>query len=268
MTILDNQEVNADILNGIAKDLGCPDFSEFVNDEKFGADKLNSITAALVTPGVLGTGSEDCKCSIVDGMVSIGTGTIVFANGAKMKIAENQLLEIVQSTKTYVIAVNDITNNKMLLYNSDVLPDEDDYVLLAEVSATGELIDKRAWSTAKVAGEGGPVYERFNEEVNLIAEKDGSETLSKVIRLTRSGYHCIVVPFADMEAVGNPQNAFVSFDGEWNELISCYLKNTNRVRVRLVYDGKSTVEVYTSRPTWAGGTTPRENITTLDIYFF
>ena len=52
MTILDNQEVTADILNGIAKDLGATTFDKFKDGVTFGADDLNEITAALVTPGL------------------------------------------------------------------------------------------------------------------------------------------------------------------------------------------------------------------------
>lgn len=150
MTILDNQEVDAAILNGIAKDLGATVFDKFKDGVKFGVDELNDITAALVTPGVLGNDGDSCKVVIVDGQISVGTGTIVFASGAKLKITENQVLEMVPNIKTHVVAVNDTANNRMLLYNSEAIPEGEDFVLLGEVSAEGKVMQNyNRWAQSK-----------------------------------------------------------------------------------------------------------------------
>lgn len=268
MTILDNQEVNADILNGIAKDLGCPEFSSFSDGVKFGVDKLNEITAALVTPGVLGTDGDSCKVTIVGGKISVGTGTIVFESGAKMKVTENQVLEMVPDVKTYVVAVNDTTNNRMILYNSDVLPDEDDYVLLAEVLETGEVIDDRAWATAKVAGAGGPVYERFHESVECIFAKGYAETISKTVKLARSGYHMVYIPNA-WEKYNNGKCVFLSLDGEGCEFYMKFEGTPTAFSFRLVYDGKSTLKIYSKidQP-YGSGSYDYTALVPFDVYFF
>lgn len=268
MTILDNQEVNADILNGIAKDLGCPEFSSFSDGVKFGVDKLNEITAALVTPGVLGTDGDSCKVTIVGGKISVGTGTIVFESGAKMKITENQVLEMVPDVKTYVVAVNDTTNNRMLLYNSGVLPDEDDYVLLAEVLETGEVIDDRAWATAKVAGEGGPVYERFHESVECIFAKDYAETISKTVKLARSGYHALYIPTASKD-FNKGKCVFLSLDGEGCDIPMKFADVPYFHQFRLVYDGKSTLKIY-SKVDYSYGSSSSDYTAPVpfDVYFF
>ena len=245
MYILDNQEVTSDILNGIAKDLGAADFNRFSDGTKFGVDELNQITAALVTKGVISNGSSDaCKVSVGDGKISVATGTIVFDTGAKMKIEEPQLLDTIPNTKTYVVAVNDSLNNRILLYNSESLPEDiSDYVILAEVSESGELIDVRGWSVAKVDVLEGPVYEHFQETVECIFAKGHVESLSKTVNLTRSGYHAVYIPNVSKN-YNSGKCVFLSLDGAGFETGMKFKGVSDTLLFRLVYDGKSTLKIY------------------------
>ena len=270
MYILDNQEVTADILNGIATDLGAPDFNRFSDGTKFGADELNAITAALVTKGVINNGNSDaCKVSIANGKISVATGTIVFDTGAKMKITEPQLLEMIPDAKSYVVAANDILNNRILLYNAESLPeDTSDYVILAEVSESGELIDVRGWSTAKVDGLEGPVYEHFQETVECIFAKDYAESLSKTVNLTRSGYHVMYITNVS-KYYNDGKNFFLSLDGDGFE-IRIKIENVSHTnKFRLVYDGKSTLKIYSSVDYTQGSSSVDYTVPVpFDIYFF
>ena len=146
-SILDNQEVTAEMLNDIAVDLGKADFSEFSNDTPFGADKLNSITSALVGKGVLNSGGC-CRPELSGSTLIINDGVIVFESGAKMKIEQN--ISVLVQPNSYIYAVNNTTANICQIVVTSTGMTSGDYVAIAEVDADGRLIDKRLISKSKV----------------------------------------------------------------------------------------------------------------------
>lgn len=145
-SILDNQEVTAQILNDIAIDLGHTSFNGF-GEEKFGADELNGITSALVSSGILSSGSK-CEPYILGDKVYIRTGIIVFSSGAKKKITETVELDLIPNS--YIYALNDTAHNICKLLVSETAPTEDDFVNLCEIAADGTLTDKRVIAKAKI----------------------------------------------------------------------------------------------------------------------
>lgn len=153
-TFQDNQAVTLADLNNIAVDLGATTFSAF-SEEKFGVDKLNQITADLVTAGILRTeGDGDlgleigCKPTYTNGVITIGHGTIVFASGAKTYIEEP--VEIEAAGGSYIYALNDVLTGRASLQVSDVEPTEGDFVILAVLSEDGIFTDMRPVSKSKV----------------------------------------------------------------------------------------------------------------------
>jgi len=144
-TILDEQEVTAAVLNDIAIDLGATSFNHF-GEDKFGASELNEITKALVNPGIL-LSENSCKPSVENGILTIATGTIIFNSGAKIKITSP--LKLTVSNSTYIYALNNTAYNKGEIVVSSSAP-SGDTVMIAQISAEGTLIDKRAFSTLKV----------------------------------------------------------------------------------------------------------------------
>ena len=145
-SILDNQEVTAQTLNDIAIDLGHTSFNGF-GENKFGADELNGITSALVSSGILSSGSK-CEPYILGDKVYIKTGIIVFSSGAKKKITETVELDLIPNS--YIYALNDTAFNICKILVSETAPTEDDFVCLCEIAADGTLIDKRVVAKAKV----------------------------------------------------------------------------------------------------------------------
>ena len=145
-SILYNQEVTAEILNDIAIDLGNTSFNGF-GEEKFGADALNDITKSLVTKGILMSDSR-CQPIASDGYINIQPGTIVFENGAKKKITE--VISVPCDSGTYIYAQNDVTGGRCEIKVSASAPATGDFVMLAEISADGTILDVREFSNAKV----------------------------------------------------------------------------------------------------------------------
>lgn len=133
MAFLVNEPVTQSDLNNIAVDLGDAEFSAF-NSNKFGVDKLNAITADLVTSGVLRT-LDMCKPTLTNGNVNIAKGVIVFSDGAKLRITSP--VNITAVANAYVAARYDSTNGTCSLVSVAEIPTETgvEYMKLAQVNA-------------------------------------------------------------------------------------------------------------------------------------
>ncbi|MBQ7794726.1 MAG: hypothetical protein IJ366_09465, partial [Clostridia bacterium] len=144
-----NQEVTAEMLNGIAHDLGNTSFNGF-GTEKFGADALNDITKDLVSAGVLLTGN---KCRVIrsteDNSIILQDGVIVFNNGAKKVIGSPLTIDADNSTVIY--ALNNQTAGTCTIEVAEEYPTEGDIVKLCSVNADGTLKDDRAIAQAKMS---------------------------------------------------------------------------------------------------------------------
>ncbi len=157
-------EVGAAALNQIAVDLGGVEFADgdnaFVEGTEYTIDALNRITSTLVTKGILLTGGR-CKPTFSDGIISIADGICVFSNGAKKRQNSIETISYIEGGTNYVYFLNDTSNkNKISLVNSLTEPVNGDYIMLAEVSENGNLMDKRTYSAGKYAEgiEGGKRY--------------------------------------------------------------------------------------------------------------
>lgn len=144
--ILDNQEVTTQTLNNIAIDLGATTFSAF-SGEKFGVDKLNDITKALVGKGITQSVNK-CEPYISGGDLYINTGTIIFSSGAKIRITSPLKVEI--QNGTYIYALNSTDTNMAEIVVSETAPTTGDYVKIAAVDASGGLTDLREWAQSNV----------------------------------------------------------------------------------------------------------------------
>ena len=160
-SILDNQEVTADVLNAISADLGRSvdlggDDLKFSATEKFGADKLNSITGDITGAGVLLSGNG-CNVIVSGDKIYVQDGIIVFNSGAKKTITANVEIGNTSQTKQYIYAYNNTAANMIQLVASEEAPSVGDYVMLAEVTGN-TVVDKRTVSFSKV-GKGTTVIE-------------------------------------------------------------------------------------------------------------
>ena len=148
MAFLVNEPVTQSDLNNIAVDLGDAEFSAF-NSNKFGVDKLNAITADLVTSGVLRT-LDMCKPTLTNSNVNIAAGVIVFSDGAKLRITSP--VSITAAANAYVAARYDSTNGICSIVSTAEIPTETgvEYMKLAQVSSDGTTItDFRTMAAVK-----------------------------------------------------------------------------------------------------------------------
>lgn len=180
-TFEDNAVVTAEDLNNIADDLGDTTFSAF-SEEKFGVDKLNQITADLVSKGILNTGNK-CEAIIADGKVYIQSGVIVFESGAKIRIEEPVIVDAVNGS--YIYAVNNLLTGKASIEVGESFPTEGDFVSIAQVNDAGEIVDLREMSVAKVTLSA-ELQNNYAEQTAHINSYDGKDEYLIV--------ECIVVP--------------------------------------------------------------------------
>lgn len=141
-----NQEVTAEMLNAIVTDLGNTTFNGF-GAEKFGANELNDITAALVGSGVLTTGNM-CRVVKTDSGFAVQDGTIVFANGAKKTIGT--AIDITVNEACAIYALNNTTAGTCTIETADDFPAEGDFVRLAKMNSSGGITDCRTVAKAKL----------------------------------------------------------------------------------------------------------------------
>lgn len=141
-----NQEVTAEMLNGIALDLGSTSFNGFGTD-KFGADELNKITADLVSAGILLVGNQCKVIRTEDGDVVLQDGIIVFANGAKKVVSEPLILDVGNDMVIY--AYNNVAAGICTIESAEQYPTDGDYIKLATIKTDGTVVDNRSFSIAK-----------------------------------------------------------------------------------------------------------------------
>lgn len=142
-----NQSVTAEILNGMAKDLGNTSFNGFTTN-KFGADELNNITKSLVSSGVLLSGNS-CEATASDSNVVVKSGTIVFENGAKIEITESKMFS--KTANKVIYALNNVYEGTASIVIGDEYPKTGtDYVKIASIDTGGNVIDERKFAVAKV----------------------------------------------------------------------------------------------------------------------
>ena len=149
---IDNQTVSAASLNQIAIDLGHPTFSNFADDTTYNVDKLNEITADIVSAGIASGVKNRCRCALSNGNIVIDTGLIFFNSGAKMKLDSTVSLPYeISDTQRYVYAHNDTSLNIIHIISDEAAPSDDlDTVMLCTV-VNGIVSDARVFAKAKIA---------------------------------------------------------------------------------------------------------------------
>lgn len=233
--ILDNQEVTTQTLNNIAIDLGATTFSAF-SGEKFGVDKLNDITKALVGKGIT-QGANKCEPYISGGDLYINTGTIIFLSGAKMRITSPLKVEI--QNGTYIYALNSTDTNMAEIVVSETAPTTGDYVKLAAVDASGGLTDLREWAQSNVLLASN---QSVTKTIVLPQTANTSDTYTETIILPWTGWTKLIYPYKNTYYSINFKVALdcpANFDGN--------LGRNSDGRIYYDYDEDKSVECHVKR---------------------
>lgn len=173
---LDNQSVNAAAINQIAIDLGKSTFSAFTDGTPFSVDKLNEITQAITSAGIVLGDTNNCKTELSNGQISVDTGLCIFHSGAKKRIEQKQYLTPTANTKQYIYLLNDASLNTINLKMGTENPadtENADYVMLATYGEDNTLTDQRTFSTAKVSINSANQYQTCTlESVSFWSSED------------------------------------------------------------------------------------------------
>lgn len=141
-SFLANQVVNDTELNDIGYNFANTVYTTFANGTTYGIEDLNQITANIVGPGVKRGAGENCAVSLSGTTVKISSGSAFFESGVTMTIDDDGIsLELEDNSKiNYVyLFYNPAVNVAGARCTTD-MPSGLEYVLLAEVSGGGEII--------------------------------------------------------------------------------------------------------------------------------
>ncbi len=171
--------VTAEDLNNIAADLGYAEYSHFPEEPPQSAvSALNQITQDLTSKGILQIGNC-CKVSINENTITVADGVCVFENGAKKRLTEPVTLAFIEGSVNYVYMLNNITENRIQVVTSINNPAESeyaiDYVMLAEISKSKAVKDRRYWSISKT-GNGKNIVTEHTAEFKFVPEYYNAST--------------------------------------------------------------------------------------------
>ncbi len=153
----------------------------FADNEIYGASDINAITKRLVTSGVEDSFTDGVAYNVSrfndagkllytsgavpesylslkvedagDGKILINPGKAFFDDGAVIEIeAGGETLPYVSGSKNYVYLKNDLINTNRCYPCCTASEPEGDYVLLAEIDASGNIQDKRTYARGKLPG--------------------------------------------------------------------------------------------------------------------
>lgn len=163
----DNTIYGTEDINDITRSLVGAGVAPFVAKDSYNVSDLNVLTSALVGSGVQ---LEGCKCTVFNKgtqnmAVKIAQGIVFFEGGVRLTVDSDGYFVAVSPNTAGVI----YAHYNQALQTADILfagslPESGEYVLLAAISAKGEIADKREFARAKVATMG----RNLSAKVNLV----------------------------------------------------------------------------------------------------
>ena len=181
----DNATYSAVDVNAITKRLVTSGIEDnFTDGVAYNVSKFNEAGKLLYTSGAV---PESCLSLKVEdagnGKILVNPGKAFFDDGAVIEIeAGGETLSYVSGFKNYVYLKNDLADkNKCYPYCGTQEP-AGDYVMLAEIDASGNITDKRTYAKGKLPGYqsvAGNVLV-INETATKTAETSGSDLSGSV----------------------------------------------------------------------------------------
>ena len=152
-SFIDNALYGTEDVNNITKNLVGAGIAPFPTKDTYTAEDLNGLTSALVGSG---TSLGGCKCTVSGTTVTVAPGIIYFANGVVMTVdSENggagHLITVPVSTAGYVYAVYSTAVQTADIVFGETLPTSETVVALCQLTADGDIYDKRVFARSKVA---------------------------------------------------------------------------------------------------------------------
>ncbi len=153
----DNMLYGSEDVNEIAQCLTGSGVMPFESKESYSTADLNSVTEALATSG---TSLGGCKCRVensgtADMCIKIAQGIIFFESGVRLVVDSDEYsVPVLPNTEGYVFAHYSPSLQIADIVFAAELPNDGEYVELAEIKANGELRDLRKFAKSKIASMG------------------------------------------------------------------------------------------------------------------
>lgn len=163
----DNMEYGAEDVNGIVQRLVASGVADpFADGVAYNASKLNDVNYTVYDPGVVPSSVTTLQVTKQsDGVVSVAPGLAFFANGSTIEVTGAETLSYEQGVKNYVYVKQDLAAQNRNYPACTTAAPSGDFVLLAEISADGEVTDRRSYARGKVPGY------QSNANVCMVVEK-------------------------------------------------------------------------------------------------
>ncbi len=177
-SFIDSTVYGTDDINDITRCLTGAGVAPFVSKDSYNATDLNVLTSALVESGVQ---LDGCKCTVynpgtADMTVTVAQGIIFFESGVRLMVdKEGYNIALIPNQAGCIYAQYRPSLQKAdILFGAEV-PNDGEYVLLAEISQNGVLMDKRAFAQSKVAtlGKNVMLKKEFTMLENPVLYKEG-----------------------------------------------------------------------------------------------
>ena len=147
----------------------------FEDGVPYNATKLNDITYAVSSAGVIPSTNTSCKCSVDSekNTVHIAAGTAFFSDGKRITFdTDGETLAYETGVKNYVYLKSVPSENRCYPICGSEQP-SGDTVMLAEISADGVLTDKRTYARGKLPG--------YQSNVDVLMKIDDTITLNQTV---------------------------------------------------------------------------------------
>ncbi len=190
----DNTVYGTEDINDITRSLVGAGVAPFVAKDSYNVSDLNVLTSALVGSGVQ---LEGCKCTVQNKgtqnmTVKVAQGIVFFEGGVRLTVdSGGYSVAVTPNTAGVIYAYyNQALQTADILFAGS-LPESGEVVWLAEISAQGEISDKREFARAKVATMG----RNMSAKVNLVKTEHKVYKDSDII----SGYKRYAVAVVDAD---------------------------------------------------------------------
>ncbi len=189
----DNESYGAQDVNKMVSRLVTSGVADpFKNGVPYNLSKLNSAGALLYTSGVVPETVHTLKVVPAgQNKVLIQPGTAFFSDGAVIEVeAGGHELEVVSGAKHYVYLKNDLVSANTCYPACTTDEPTGDFVMLAEVSAIGEITDRRVYAKGKLPGyaSNGLSSLEIKDELSM---KHG-QTITKTYDVGANAYRALV----------------------------------------------------------------------------
>lgn len=165
----DNEVYGASDLNAITKRLVTSGVEDnFADGVAYNMSNINEMGKVIYTQGVVPEDNLTLKVvASSDGKILINPGTAFFEDGSVIEIEDGgEELSYTKGAINYVYLKNDLINTNASYPCCATDAPEGDYVMLAEIDASGNITDKRTYAKGKLPG-----YQSVAENTMILNER-------------------------------------------------------------------------------------------------